>query len=320
MQIRMLAMAATMVAGPVASQTLAVVHKDVHQVALYDTESGTQRVLHPTGEGPHEVAVSGDGRWVVSTDYGAQGAGNNTLTVIDVRTGALVRTITTPYLRPHGAKFLPDHRTLVVTAERNGKVVLIDVTTGAVVGEHDTGQRLSHMVSLSPDGRTAYTANIADGTLSIIPLDGGAPSIVAVGTQTEAINTAPDGRTVWVGSNNTGKVFVIDVAARRVVDSVQTNGFPYRIDFTPDARTALVTNPEANELRLIDVATRRVLKVVPTGGSQPFGIAMAPDGRRAWITLRGSAEVIEVTLPSGEITKRFTTGAGTGPDGIAVVP
>jgi YVTN family beta-propeller protein len=176
------------------------------------------------------------------------------------------------------------------------------------------------MVSLSPDGRTAYTANITDGTLSIIPLDGSGPHVVPVGTQTEAVNTAPDGRTVWVGSNNTGKVFVVDVAARRVVDSVQTNGFPYRIDFTPDNRLALVTNPMANEVQLIDAATRRIVRAVPTGGSQPFGIAVDPRGDRAWVTLRGSAEVIELALPSGEITHRFSTGAGSGPDGIAFAP
>jgi YVTN family beta-propeller protein len=241
--------------------------------------------------------------------------------VVDLRTAELARRIMLPYVRPHGAKFLPDHQTLVVTAERDGKVVLVDVSTGNVTGELSTGQRVSHMVSLSPDGLTAYTANIADGTLSIIPMGGAPPTIVRVGTQTEAINTAPDGRTVWLGSNNTGKVFVVDVAAARVVDSVQTSGFPYRIDFTPDSRLALVTNPEADAVQLIDAGTRRIIKGVSTGsGSQPFGIAMDPGGRRAWITLRGSGEVVEMSLPDGAIVQRWSTGAGSGPDGIAFAP
>jgi YVTN family beta-propeller protein len=282
---------------------------------------GTLRALIPTGEGPHEAAVSGDGRWAVATDYGAAGPGGSTLTVVDLRTAELARRIMLPYVRPHGAKFLPDHQTLVVTAERDGKVVLVDVSTGNVTGELSTGQRVSHMVSLSPDGLTAYTANIADGTLSIIPMGGAPPTIVRVGTQTEAINTAPDGRTVWLGSNNTGKVFVVDVAAARVVDSVQTSGFPYRIDFTPDSRLALVTNPEADAVQLIDAGTRRIIKGVSTGsGSQPFGIAMDPGGRRAWITLRGSGEVVEMSLPDGALGQRWSTGPGSGPDGIAFAP
>jgi YVTN family beta-propeller protein len=293
----------------------------VHQLGIYSAVDGTLRALIPTGEGPHEAAVSGDGRWAVATDYGAAGPGGSTLTVVDLRTAELARRIMLPYVRPHGAKFLPDHQTLVVTAERDGKVVLVDVSTGNVTGELSTGQRVSHMVSLSPDGLTAYTANIADGTLSIIPMGGAPPTIVRVGTQTEAINTAPDGRTVWLGSNNTGKVFVVDVAAARVVDSVQTSGFPYRIDFTPDSRLALVTNPEADAVQLIDAGTRRIIKGVSTGsGSQPFGIAMDPGGRRAWITLRGSGEVVEMSLPDGAIVQRWSTGAGSGPDGIAFAP
>lgn len=319
--MRPMMIAALFVAAPAAGQTLAVVHKDVSHLGIYSAMDGSARAVLPTGTGPHEVAVSGDGRWAVATDYGAQGPGGNTLTVVDLATAQVARTITLPYVRPHGAKFLPDHRTLVVTAERDGKVVLVEVTSGEVRGELDTRQRASHLVSLSPDGRTAYTANITDGSLSIIPLDGREATIVAVGTQTEAINTSPDGRTVWLGSNNTGKVFVVDVAAARVIDSVQTDGWPYRIDFTPDARLALVTNPQADAVQLIDATTRRIVgSVALPAGSQPFGIAVAPDGRRAWITLRGAGEVVELALPDGRITSRFSTGPGSGPDGIAVVP
>ena len=303
-----------------AAQTLTVTHKDVNTIGIYAV-TGEARAVLPTGVGPHETAISANGRWAVATDYGAQGPGGNTITVIDLAGGEVARTITTPYRRPHGAKFLPDHRTVVITAERDGKLVLIDVTNGEVKGEFATGGRLSHMVSLSPDARTAYTANIGDGSLSIIPLDGSPATVVPVGTQTEAINTAPDGRTVWVGSNNTGKVFVIDVARARVIDSVQTNGFPYRIDFTTDGRIAIVTNPEADEIQFIDAATRRIINTLSLdAGAQPFGLAVDPAGGRAWVTLRGAAEVIELTLPEGRITARFPTGPGTGPDGIAYTP
>lgn len=302
------------------AQSLVVTHKGSNEMGIYSVADGSARAVLPTGVAPHETAVSADGRWAVATDYGGQGAGGNTLTIVDLQQARVERTIELPYHRPHGAKFLPDNRTVVVTAERDGKLLMVDVVTGAVTGELATGQRTSHMVSLSPDFRTAYTANIADGTLSIIPLDGSAPVIVPVGTQTEAINTAPDGRTVWLGSNNTGKVFVVDVVAARVIDSVQTNGFPYRIDFTPDHRLAIVTNAMADEIRLIDAATRALIKVVPTGaGSQPMGLVVAPDGSRAWITMGRSGEIAELSLPDGVITRRFPTGPGSGPDGIAIV-
>jgi DNA-binding beta-propeller fold protein YncE len=312
-----------LVAGtPAHAQHLVVVNKDVSTATVHALGDPTQpAVVLPTGSGPHEVAVSADGRWAVVTDYGPQGPGGTTLTVIALPQATIARTITVPYVRPHGAVFLPDNRTVLVTAERDARVVEVDVTTGAVRREHATGQRTSHMVALSPDARTAYTANITDGTLSIIPLSGGAPTIVPVGPMTEPIAAAPDGRTVWLGSNTTGKVFVVDVARRVVIDSVQTPGFPYRIGFTPDSRTAIVTNPESAEVRLIDVTSRAITAVISTGpGSQPFGIAVAPDGATAWITLRGTGEVAAIDLHSATLSGIITNGAGTGPDGIAFVP
>src|SRR5204863_3613206 len=63
----------------------------------------------PVGQGPHEIAISTDGRWAVVTNYGLQGAAGSTLSVIDLaaETPAVVRTIDLgPGQRPHGAAFV----------------------------------------------------------------------------------------------------------------------------------------------------------------------------------------------------------------------
>src|SRR5688572_15261115 len=58
------------------------------------------------GEGPHEAAVSPNGRIAVVTIYGAQTPGNR-LSVIDLVGDTVVRTIDLgTYTRPHGAVFL----------------------------------------------------------------------------------------------------------------------------------------------------------------------------------------------------------------------
>ena len=72
----------------------------------------------PTGQGPHEVAISRDGSVAVVTDYGAQGPGGNTLTVIDVPGQRVARTIELgQYRRPHGIVFLPGDSLVAVTSE-----------------------------------------------------------------------------------------------------------------------------------------------------------------------------------------------------------
>jgi len=309
---------ALVLATAVASDpALVVVNKATNTVSVIDLASARTLATLPTGAGPHEVAASADGRWAVVTDYGAQVPGTS-LTVVDLRTLTVARTIAlAAYPRPHGITFLPDNVTVAVSSEASQSVVLVNVAEGRVTGSAPTGQALSHMVVVSPDGRTAYTANIGPGTLSSTAVDGSTPPrILPVGTQTEAINITPDGGQAWIGSNNTGKVFVVDLARWMVVDSVQTSGFPYRIGFTPDGATALVTNPQANEVQIIDTRTRRNLATLPMPGGA-LGVAMAPDGATAWITLAGANEIAEIDLAARAVTRRLP--AGGGPDGIAYV-
>ncbi len=306
------------------AQSLVVTNKQESTASIISLADGRTVATLPTGQGPHEVAVSADGKLAVVTDYGAQVSGT-TLTVIDVPGRRVLATHAFGgHERPHGAAFLPDNRTVVVTAERGGAVVLVDALTGEVKGEKTVGQNLGHMVALSPDARWAYTANIQPGTLSIVDLHGdAAPAIVKVGTMTEAIAASPDGKTVWLGSNNTGKVYVVDVAARLVVDSVQTSGFPYRIAFTPDSRIAIVTNPQSDEIWLIDARTRekksRVVASSPAGGGGgPFGLIVSPAGDRAWVTMANTGQVAELDIAAARLTRWMATGAG--PDGIGYAP
>ena len=77
--------------------TLVVLNKSAATATFIDVGSGETVATLPTGQGPHELAMTGDGRWAVSTDY----SGGNSLTVIDVREVRVVRTIDlSRYSRP----------------------------------------------------------------------------------------------------------------------------------------------------------------------------------------------------------------------------
>lgn len=317
-----LIVAAALSAGPPAASgpALVVVNKDESSVSILDLASARVLATLPTGSGPHECAASADGRWAVVTNYGTQVPGSS-LTVVDLTTLTVARTIVLEFARPHGISFLPDNRTVAVTSEVGQVVVLVDVIEGRVTGTAETMQRVSHMLALSADGRRAYTANIGPGTLSLVDLTGAnQPKVLPVGPETEAIGLAPDESEVWLGSNSTGKVFAVDLAGWRVRDSVQTSGHPYRVTFSPDGRRVLVTNPFSDEVQLIDPATRRIVATIKTPGEgggpgQPFGIAFHPDGSTAWITLRGANQVVELDLTAATVRRYLP--AGGGPDGIA---
>jgi len=303
-----------------ASDVLVVVNKDASTMSIISVESGATLATLPTGAGPHEAAASGDGRWAVVTDYGAQQPGSS-LTVVDLVALRVARTIDLgTYRRPHGIAFLPDNRTVVVTSETSGVVVLVDVTSGQITGTRPTSGQVSHMLGVARDGRRAFTANMRSGDVSAIDLVSGEPRTLPVSTQTEAIGVAPDAGQVWVGSNDQGTVTVVHTATWRVVDTLRVGGQPYRIVFSPDGRRVLVTTPGSDEVRLFDAETRREIGRVktPAGGGgpgQPFGVAWRPDGKGAYVTLRGAAQVAVLDLEKLSVSRYLGTGAG--PDGIA---
>jgi YVTN family beta-propeller protein len=301
---------------------LVVVNKPASTVSIVNVATGTVVATLPTGSNPHEAAASADGRWAVVSDYGARVAGN-TLTVVDIATRKVARTIDVGFTRPHGLMFLPDNRTVAVTSETGGMVVLVDVAAGTVMSSHPSTQQTSHMLALTRDGRMAYTANIRSGSISAIDLTDASPTrSLPVGTMTEAIGLTPDDGEAWVGSNNTGKVYAVDVKAWRVIDSMQTSGFPYRIAFSPDGTTAIITNPMSDEVHLYDVASKTRQGTISAHGSkggegQPLAAVFSRDGRTAWVSLAEAGEIAELDLAARTI-RRYLPG-GSGPDGLALV-
>lgn len=307
---------------PQDDQILVVVNKPVSTVTIVNATSAQVIATLPTGANPHETAASPDGHWAVTTDYGAQVPGS-TLTVVDVRTSKVNKTIDLGFTRPHGITFLADNRTVAVTSETAGVVLLVDIVDGAVKSNHATDQRASHMLALTRDGKTAYTANIASGSISKVDLAGGTPArTLPVGTQTEAIGLTPDNREAWIGSNNTGKVYVVNVVDWKVVDSLQTSGFPYRIAFSPDGATALITNPMSDEVHFYDARSRirkgTVQAHASTGAQgQPLGAVFSADGQTAWVSLAESGEIVALDVNTRAV--KHYLPAGDGPDGIAMV-
>ncbi|MEP6474295.1 MAG: hypothetical protein ABJC74_11265 [Gemmatimonadota bacterium] len=318
----MLALISLVVGLPIAPRpTLVVVNQSGSTVSIIDLTSGTTLATLPTGHIPHEVAISSDGRWAVVTDYGDRTPGS-TLTVVDLLTLTVAKTIDlAPRMRPHSAFFLKDNHTLAVTSETSSAILLVDIATGQVTGEAPTGQRVSHMMALNPDGRHAYTANIGDGSVSQIDLTGKEPvKFLPVSVQTEGLGLNSTGTQTWLGSNKTARVYMVDLAGWKVVDSMQTGGMPYRIGFDPTGGVAVITNPTSDEIRFVDPASRKLLGVLSVKGTpatQPEGLTMSPDGKTAWVTLNGSAEVVELDLATRTIRRRLPVGDG--PDGIAYV-
>ena len=319
------------------ASTLIVLNKAEATASLIDLESGDVAATVATGEGPHEAAASPDGRYVLGGNYGTRDAPGSTLTLIDVATAEVVKTIDLgTYRRPHGIAWLADGRHAIVTVEDSRAVVTVDVETGEVVQKIVTDQEVSHMLALAPGGARAFVANIGSGTVTVLDLEvGRVIDHLETGEGAEGIDVTPDGSEVWVTNRAADTISVIDAETLEIEHTLPSASFPIRATVTPDGGHVLVSNARSAELAVFDaVAKKEVARLSMQRGSVdiegklfgdqfgdssiPIGVLMDPSGARAWVALAGSDLIAEIELGSWSITR--VLAAGREPDGMTYSP
>jgi len=330
-------LAAAVAPGAVTAATLVVANKSEATVSLVDLDGGRVVATLPTGEAPHEVAVSPSGRTALVANYGDRGAPGSTLTVVDVPAATVVRTVDlTPYSRPHGLVWLADGRRALVTAEANRVLLVVDVPKGTVETAVETRADVSHMVAVAPDGSRAFVANIGSGSITAVDL-GSRIRLreVPTGPGAEGICVTPDGAQVWVTNRAGDSVSVVDAGSLQVVRTLEAPKFPIRAAATPDGAHVLVTCAESGDIAVFSTARRAPERRVPLpvgtasgqgrlfgdrfgSSSVPIGIVVSGDGRRAYVAHSNSDVISVVDLARWE--KLDERRAGKEPDGMAWTP
>lgn len=316
--VGMLLLAVSAVFSQTVKPVLVALNKADSTLAVIDPASMKLIGKVPTGDGPHEVVFSTDGRTVFVANYGAQVAGS-TLSVIDVATAKELRRVDlSPLLRPHGLQFLGGK--LYFTAETNRVIARYDPASNKVDWIMGTGQNGSHMVVVSGDQKRFYTANIGSDSVTAFEFQSAPPAgsritHIPVGKQPEAIDLSPDGKEVWIGLNVDGAIDIVDTTANKFKEKVNIGGRPYRVKFTPDGKSVVCTMIATKEIIVIDAATRKVLRRLKLE-SVPMGIVFSADGKTAFVTANQPDAVLRIDLEKMAITGRADSGKG--PDGIAV--
>jgi DNA-binding beta-propeller fold protein YncE len=306
--------------GAGASPLLLVANKAEATLSVLELPAGNELARLPTGVGPHEVAVSPDGRRAVVSNYGNKDELGRTLTVVDLAGLSVANTIDLGELRrPHGIAFLDDRR-VVVTAEVNAAIAIVDIDAGKVERAIATTQQGSHMLVVAPGKQRVYVANIQSGSITPIDLASAAagepvPAIAA----SEAIAVTPDGAEVWTASLTQNKIVILDAPQLRRDGELEAAGAPIRITPTPDGKMMLVSNAKASKLQLIDVASRAITTIdLPVGDGDtaaPVGTTISSDSKTAYVALVAQDRVAVVDLATKTITGHLLVGKG--PDGIA---
>lgn len=219
-------------------------------------------------------------------NYGAEdgvGSGSgNTLNVVNLDTNAIVGNPITVNQAPAALAVSPDGRYVYVISyvdgqEGTGTLQVIDTRTNMVI-DTVTGFFGPFDIAISPNGRTAYVTNFGSNdfapfgsTVSVVNLKC-QPSIITTielnSIQPSGIAVAPNGDFVYVTNYNTlyaGEDFT---------------------DLTPGQGT----------VNIIDAHRKEVVPPTIVVGESPSAIAIAPNGRHAYVTNYTSNTVDVIAL------------------------
>jgi len=309
--------------------SLLALSKQDHTLAIVDPASLKVIARMPVGNDPHEVIASTDGRTAYVSNYGF--GAFNTLAVLDLVNHKALPSIDLGPLRgPHGLTFVGGKTWF--TAEAAKAIARYDPATHKVDWILGTGQNRTHMIYVSPDMKLILTTNVNSGTVSIIePMALPRPpaamrgepmvrtdwneTVVKVGNGSEGFDISPDGKEVWVANAQDGTISVIDLAAKKVVDTLAADVHgANRLKFTLDGKRVLVSTLGGPDLVILDAATRKVVKRLPIGHGAA-GILMQPGGERAYVACTPDNYIAVIDLHTWQVIGHID--AGGGPDGLA---
>ena len=148
---------------------------------------------------------------------------------------------------------------------------------------------------------------------------------VLVGQRPRYAAFTPDGKQVWVSSEVAGSVAVIDVATRKIVNTIhfQIPGVPREtvqavgINITSDGKTAFVALGPANRVAVVDVASGAVEKYLLVG-QRVWHMAFSQDGSRLYTANGVSNDMSVIDVAARKVLKSVPVGQE--PWGVVDVP
>jgi YVTN family beta-propeller protein len=315
---------ASLIATPAPAQTpspaLLVLEKDARTLAIVDPASLQVVGRVDAGSDPHEVCVSADGRTAYVSNYGAFSTPLHTLSVVDLVAQKALPPVDLGALRaPHGLDAAGGK--VYFTAEGSKAIGSYDPARGQVDWVLGLGENRTHMLAVGRDLQRVFASDVNSDTISILERDkdadvsGWKQTRIAVGKGPEGFSVSPDGKELWAANSHDGTVSIVDLAARKVVQTLdlQTK-FANRLAFTPDGRLVLVSDLGTGDLVVLDARARTETKRVSLGHGVA-GILVSPDGSRAFVAVSRDDYVAVFDLATLSVAGRIATGHG--PDGLA---
>lgn len=123
-------------------------------------------------------------------------------------------------------------------------------------------------VSLAPDSRHLAICDM--GESEVVFVDTAtlfeAWSIPRKGGVSEQCSYSPDGKWLLVVQPVSGRIEVLDVAARRSIVIIKPADTPRGIGFAPDGKALYLVTDNSRRIEVVDTATWKIVTSIPAGG------------------------------------------------------
>lgn len=237
---------------------------------------GVLYASRPLSARPYGVAISSEGVvYVARLDVDSVSRADLPDTLI---TGAVgVGSI------PSHVAFNPASTRAYVANQGSDDVSVVDVAAGTEIAFVQLNSDAWNVI-VSPDGATVY-ATTDQGSLYFIATASNtapAPLVLSAGDALRGLALDYSGARLYVAGRNSGRIYVVNTAARSVIDTIDVGGTPQRIALRVSGTELYV----ANESRGVDFVT------LPGGSfttmplaAGAYGLALSPDEAQLYVTV-----------------------------------
>lgn len=172
------------------------------------------------------------------------------------------------------------------------------------------GQVLVHGLGFSPDHKTLAVVSIGSNSVTFLDTATNAiKHVTYVGRSPHEAFFTPDGNEVWVAVRGENYVDVLDGHTYEEKTRITVPTGPGMQVFSPDGKYGYVCSSFSPETDVITVANHRIVGRVTQASPFCPNIAVTPDGRQVWFTLKdiGQTQVFEGRPPFA-LLKTIDTG------------
>ena len=277
-----------------------------------------EKSQEPTADtSPEASAEAAAGDTVSSAGFAYVTSQDAGVSVIDLATMQVIKTIDVKAAGPRGLGVTDDGKKLIVATRENESISVIDTATGEVTQQIPVGKNPEFVrvkgnfvyISSEPSAKGGPppkpgSAKVEDNEdaeekipakIAVVDLiKGEKVREITGGPETEGIEFSKDGKNLVITNEADNTVTVHDIASGKLLKTIQTHELgdrPRGIKISPDGNTYLATLEYGNKFMVLD-KDFNLVRTVDTAET-PYGIAYDSKGERIFVAAN-KAKVLQV--------------------------